>query len=112
MPRIAMAITLTLEEQQTLEAVVRTRTAPYRAVQRARVVLLAAAGKANTAIAQEVGLSRTRVVGWRQRFTQERLTGLEDRPRPGRKAVYWGLGSSLWRRFHGFYQRFHVASDV
>ena len=63
-------ITLTTEQQQELETTVRTRTAPYRAVQRARLVLLAAEGRPNTEIAQEVGLSRARVVRWRQRFAR------------------------------------------
>jgi len=51
-------------------------------------VLLAAEGMANTAMAQEVGLSRTMVVQWRQRFIDQRLAGLEDRPRPGKPRQY------------------------
>ena len=88
MRRAETIITLTTEERQSLGAVIRTRTAPYRAVQRARLVLRAAEGMANTAIAQEVGLSRARVVQWRQRFAQDRLAGLEDCRRPGRKPAY------------------------
>ena len=42
----------------------------------------------NTAIAQEVGLTRSRVVAWRQRFARERLEGLEDAPRPGKPRRY------------------------
>lgn len=81
-------ITLTTEQREKLEAVVRTRTAPYRTVQRARLALLAADGKPNTAIAQEVGLSRARVVVWRQRFARKGLAGLEDEPRPGKPRKY------------------------
>jgi len=88
MRRAETVITLTTEERQRLEAVVRTRTAPHRAVQRARVVLLAAEGMANTAIAGEVGLSRAMVVQWRQRFARDRLPGLADRPRPRGRPVY------------------------
>jgi len=51
-------------------------------------VLLAVEGMANMSIAQEVGLSRTMVVQWRQRFIGERLAGLEDRPRPGKPRQY------------------------
>lgn len=65
-----------------------SRTSSYRQVQRARLVLLAVEGMANTAIAREVGLSRTMVVQWRQRFIHERLAGLEDRPRPGKPRQY------------------------
>lgn len=76
-------IMLTAEERGTLEGRARSRTATHRSVQRARLVLLAAEGMPNTTIAQEVGLSRARVVVWRQRFAQTRLAGLEDLPRPG-----------------------------
>jgi len=82
------AIMLTTEERQKLEETARTRTAPYRAVQRARLILLAADGMANTTIAREVELSRAMVVQWRQRFAKSRLEGLEDVPRPGPTPKY------------------------
>jgi len=88
MRRAETIIVLTAEERERLEELVRMRTAPYRAVQRARLVLLAAEGRPNTEIGREVGLSRARVVGWRQRFGRERLSGLEDAPRPGAKRKY------------------------
>jgi transposase len=88
MSRKAVPIAVTLDERKALESLANSRTAPYRQVQRARLVLLAAEGMANTAIAQEVGLSRTMVVQWRQRFIAQRLTGLEDRPRPGKPKQY------------------------
>lgn len=57
-------------------------------MQRARIILLAGEGMTNTAIAQEVGLQRSMVVQWRQRFNAERLAGMEDRPRPGKPRQY------------------------
>ena len=71
--RAETGITLTTAEQEQLQIAVRSPTAPYRAVQRARLVLLAAEGMPNTAIAQEVGLTRARVVVWRKRFAAKRL---------------------------------------
>jgi len=88
MSRKAAPIVVTVEEQKALESLANSRTAPYRQVQRARLVLLAAEGMANTAIAQEVGLSRTMVAQWRQRFIGERLAGLADQPRPGKPRQY------------------------
>ncbi len=88
MSKKAAPIALTTEEQKVLESLANSRTAPYRKVQRARLILLATEGMANTAIAQEVGLSRSMVVQWRQRFIGERLAGLEDRPRPGKTRQY------------------------
>ena len=65
-----------------------SRTATYQAVQRALIILLATEGMTNTAIAKEVELSRAMVVQWRQRFIGERVTGLVDRPRPGKPRQY------------------------
>jgi len=84
----ASPVVLNMEENRTLQNIANSRTAPYRKVQRARLVLLAAEGMTNTAIAQEVGLRRSMVVKWRQRFIGERLAGLEDRPRPGKPRQY------------------------
>jgi len=84
----AAPIVLDVEEKKALENMANSRTAPYRKVQRARLVLLAAEGMTNTAIAEKVGLRRSVVVKWRQRFIGERLAGLEDRPRPGKPRQY------------------------
>ena len=50
---------------------------------RARIVLLAAGGLSNTAIAGKLGVSRRTVGLWRARFAERRLEGLDDEPRPG-----------------------------
>lgn len=77
-----------MAERKALAPLATSRTAPYRQVQRARLVLLAAGGMTNKAIGQEVNLSRAMVMQWRQRFIRERLSGLEDRPRPGKPRRY------------------------
>ena len=51
---------------------------------RSRIVLAAAEGKSNAAIAAELGISRPTVTTWRARFAEQRLQGLADEPRPGR----------------------------
>jgi transposase len=63
-----------------------TRSSSIRAglAQRARIVLLAADGVSNTAIADTVGVSRPTVIGWRDRYAAHGLAGLEDEPRSGR----------------------------
>jgi transposase len=62
-----------------------SRTAPYRAVQRAQIVRLAAAGWDNERIAARVGLSVRRVRDWRHRFAADpRMSTLSDQPRSGR----------------------------
>jgi transposase len=53
---------------------------------RAKIVLLAAEGRRNDEIAQELGIDRIAVGRWRSRFATDGLAGIEhDRPRGGRK---------------------------
>lgn len=47
-------------------------------------MLLAAEGLANQEIARRVGVSRTTVIAWRDRYQARGLDGLEDAERPGR----------------------------
>ena len=88
MSRPAPSIVLTPEERRILEALEASRTAPVREVQRARIVLLAAKAQPNTAISRVVGMDPRHVGIWRRRFAEERLAGLEDRPRRGKPRVY------------------------
>jgi len=83
-----MPVTVTEEERGVLEGLAASRTAPYRQVQRARLVLAAAGGKSNQEISHEVGLGWRSVGMWRRRFIRERLSGMEDRPRPGKPRQY------------------------
>jgi transposase len=55
--------------------------------QRARIVLLAAQGVSNTAIASMVGVSRPTVILWRNRYAQAGIAGLGDLERSGRPPV-------------------------
>ena len=89
MPRITpFAVVLTDGEEQCLQDVARRYTSPYCEVIRAKVVLLAAAGLENTEIAARLDLPRQIVSKWRKRFCQERLGGLESRPRRGRPSLF------------------------
>ena len=85
--RIAKSITLTDEERRTLSTWSRGRSTPARLVLRAKIVLAAAQGRENKDIAAEFGCTRRTVGTWRNRFAEQRLTGIEkDAPRPGRTA--------------------------
>ena len=81
MSRQAITIELTGEERMLLDRVLKARTATQREVLRARIVLMAATGKENQAIAQEIGLSNRSVAVWRNRFARERIMGLTNRPK-------------------------------
>jgi putative transposase len=71
-------------EHRELESFASSRSLPHGLVVRARVVLLAAEGQTNRAIAATVGLSKQSVGKWRRRFLEYRLPGLYDELRPGR----------------------------
>ena len=72
------------EIREQLGAIVNSRSSPHGLVRRARIVLLAADGVSNNAIAERVGISHQMVCHWRQRYLQQGLTGLHDELRPGR----------------------------
>jgi len=83
--RVAPQVILTEDQRRTLLQWARGRSLPARQVERARVVLLAAAGKQDLEIAAEVGISNQKASRWRKRFLEMGLAGLEkDAPRPGR----------------------------
>jgi transposase len=89
MPRNSpYAVELTDEERQLLDETARKYTSPYCDVVRAKIVLLAAEGFENTQIAARLDLPRQIVSKWRKRFCQERLDGLEGRPRTGRPNLF------------------------
>ena len=79
-----LQVTLTASERKLLKRWVRTPTAPYRQVLRAKVVLLAAADHSNAHIAERLQVTGNTVRKWRRRFSQQGLVGLRDRPRSGR----------------------------
>jgi transposase len=80
MSRTACPIVLSPEERAELERIVRARTSSQQQARRAQIVLRAADGASNTAIAAALGLARHTVQHWRDRFATERLAGLRDRP--------------------------------
>jgi transposase len=80
MPRRAPAVVLCPEDRAELDRRVRARTTSQQDALRARVVLLAADGRSNTAIAQAAGIARHTARHWRTRFLAEGLAGLADRP--------------------------------
>ncbi len=83
--RVAPPVELTEDQERALQQWARGRSLPARQVERARIVLLAAAGKQNLEIAAEIGISNPKAARWRKRFLQMGLAGLaKDAPRPGR----------------------------
>jgi transposase len=79
----AAEIVLSVEERSELESLARRRSTGQGLAQRARIVLAAADGGHNGLIAERLGVCRSTVGKWRERFAAHRLDGLYDEPRPG-----------------------------
>jgi len=80
----AVAVLLSDEEREQLQAWARRRKSAQALAQRSRIVLAAADGLNNTEIAERLGIHRGMAAKWRARFVGDRLDGLVDEPRPGR----------------------------
>jgi transposase len=81
-------IVLSGEEEAVLAVRARSVRSQYRDRLRAQIVLAAAAGKSNAAIAGQMGVHVDTVRKWRRRFAATRLAGLKDAPRSGRPPVF------------------------
>ncbi len=90
--RKAKPIELSKVVRETLEKLVARHTTGQQKAQRARILLKAAEGKTNTAIAKELTISVDMVALWRERWLMLAAVGLddlsveerlEDLPRPG-----------------------------
>lgn len=81
--RPLLALSVSRSERDQLVALTRARSMPQALVTRARIILLAADGSSNTAIAARLGLSKPTVGTWRRRYLAQRVPGLYDELRPG-----------------------------
>ena len=76
------ALVITPEHRQELERLVRSGKTEQRIALRARIVLGAAEGTSNNALAKALKTSRPTVLDWRQRFAEGGMHALyDDRPR-------------------------------
>ena len=66
----AAKILLTEKQQDILQSISRSTTAPSRLIQRVSAILMAFAGLFNATIADEIGLRRKQVGLWRRRWQQ------------------------------------------
>ncbi len=81
-------IVLSAGEEAVLAARARAARSEYRDRLRAQIVLAAAAGAGNAAIAAQTGVCPDTARKWRRRFAAGRLPGLKDAPRSGRPPVF------------------------
>src|ERR671926_1061884 len=79
---------LTAEERSEVETLARSRTAPARRVERARLIWRASRGETPPTVAEALGLDAETVRRRIRRFNVEGLAALDDRHRSGRPATY------------------------
>ncbi len=86
----APPVSLTDSDRGRLQALDRGSSTPQGLAFRCRLILRAAAADqpTNGQIAAEFGCDRHTVAGWRRRFLQHGLGGLQDAPRPGRPRAF------------------------
>ena len=88
-PQPTPALHLQDADEQQLRQWLAAFGTPQQVALRSRIVLLAAEGESDNAIAQQLDVNRKTVTLWRARFAQEGLDSLwEVAPGRGRKATY------------------------
>jgi transposase len=85
--KTSLTIRLTPAERQTLLAWQRATTISAGRARRGRIILLIADRMPISDVAATVGISRRFVYKWVQRFIQEGLEGLADKPGRGYRRV-------------------------
>jgi len=78
------SIELTSAEYNKLEQIIRSGKSSKKKDLRVRIILMAACNLSNTAIANDLGITRDMVIHWRKQFVKHRLKGMHDAPRSGR----------------------------
>jgi len=89
MSKIASAVVLCEAVRKQLESWVRAQFTPQQVALRSRILLMAADGKQDLEIADELDVNRHTPALWRKRFQTEGLDGVwEVQPGRGRKPLY------------------------
>lgn len=84
----SVIILLTIEEQEQLQHWTRCSTMPSGKVKRAQVILLRSQGLPLVQIGRKLQMTERNVRKWCNRFLEQRLEGLNDKPGRGRKPVF------------------------
>ncbi len=89
MPRSAPLVTLSIGDREEIQGWLTAHGTPQQVALRSRIVLAAAEGRSDSAIACQLQVNRHTVILWRQRFLQEGKESLwEVAPGRGRKPTY------------------------
>lgn len=92
--RSPFRVVLSAGERRVLTARSGRARGEQRDVLQARIVLAAADGHSNAGIARRLAVTDDTVRKWRRRFCQQRLDGLDDRPRSGRPRTFLAVAAA------------------
>lgn len=81
-------ISLSKEQREILEGLLRRQKTPVGLAKRARAMLLLAEGERFNQTSERVGLGERHLRKWARRFIEQGVEGLQERPRPGRVPVF------------------------
>ena len=90
MPKKKYVVDLSAEERATLEHLLHGGKTGARKLTRARILLKAAAGLSDDAIAAALDVGTATVARTRQRFVEANLGALDEAPRPGARRKLTG----------------------
>ncbi len=79
---------LSASDKQNLERILRSQSSSNGLAQRARIILQFASGNSKSEISRELGIHRSRVIDWIDRFEKLGVEGLSNKPRKGRPKKY------------------------
>lgn len=85
MSRVAVPLKCKEDEINALNEILNSSVYNENIKRRANIILLANSGMSNKEIAVEVNSNENTVAVWRNRFSKDRLAGLSDLERPGRR---------------------------
>ncbi len=89
MPTTTAALSLSQSDEEQIRQWLAAHGTPQQVALRSRIVLAAAAGQTDSAIARQLELNRKTVMLWRARFTEQGIESLwEVAPGRGRKPTY------------------------
>ena len=88
MPRKSPTLTLTPEEKEALQRLVKADKTPQRTALRARIILRCSQGEPVQQIAKDLSVRPNTVIDRRKDFEKRRLKSLKDRPRSGKPRTY------------------------
>lgn len=87
-----------IEHVSILQQNLRTGKTEHRVARRSQILLLRAEGKTPSDVAQRLGCGRNTVWRTEERYREEQLDALFDRPRPGRPRHFSPAAENAGRR--------------